>query len=413
MTNTTKKPIHHRIAGHAVRVGQSVLVIPVTVIAVVAKHASPVGDFFGRIGKALSDFQERVELSSAPSLSVKEQAFFVKRLSFLIKASVPILESLDMVSKQVTSRGYARVIQSVMKDVANGMSLAKSLGKFPKIFGDFGINIIKVGESSGTLSQNLDYLADELKKRQNLKQKVMGAFVYPAVITVATLGITGFLVLYLFPKIMPIFSSLNMELPMTTKIVIAVSTFLQTSGLWLILGIIIFFALFAFALKKSKSFHFLFDGWVLRAPVLGQMMRFYNLANATRTLGLLLKSGLTLAEALPLTADTTQNLVYKSEYRKLGESVQRGERISAYLAKSPDYFPAIMTQMIAVGERSGSLSNTLVYMSDLYEAEVDDFTKNLSSLIEPAMMVIMGVIVGFVAISIITPIYGITQNLHP
>lgn len=388
-----------------------VLAMPRPMIELIVKNAKVLAKFFYALGDAFKTLNARVESASAPRLSVKEQAFFIKRLSFLIKASVPILEGLSMVSEQTMSRRYSRVIDSVLKDVSNGVSLSRSLGKFPHIFGEFGINIIKVGESSGTLSQNLDYLADELHKKHVLKRKVMGALVYPAVITVATLGITGFLILFLFPKIMPIFSSLKMELPMTTQIVIAVSTFLQASGGWLVLGIAAFCLVVAVLHKKIEAFRFGFDQVILRMPVFGVMFRYYCLANINRTLGLLLKSGITLAEALPLTADTTQNLVYRAELRHLALSVNRGEQLSKHLRKNRFLFPDIMSQMILIGERSGNLSNTLIYLSELYEAEVEDFTKNLSALIEPALMVIMGIVVGFVAVSIITPIYGITQNL--
>jgi type IV pilus assembly protein PilC len=388
-----------------------VLTLPQPAIEFFVKNSKVLAQFFYALGDAFKTLNARVESASMPRLSVKEQAFFIKRLSFLIKASVPILEGLSMVSEQTMSRRYARVIDSVLKDVSNGISLSRSLGKFPHIFGEFGINIIKVGESSGTLSQNLDYLADELHKKQVLKRKVMGALVYPAVITVATLAITGFLILYLFPKIMPIFASLKMELPLTTQIVIAVSTFLQASGGWLVLGLVVAVAVFFGLHKQSQWFRFAFDQAVLRMPVFGVMFRYYSLANINRTLGLLLKSGITLAEALPLTADTTQNLVYRAELRHLATSVNRGEQLSKHLKKNRFLFPDVMTQMILIGERSGNLSNTLIYLSELYEAEVEDFTKNLSALIEPALMVIMGIVVGFVAVSIITPIYGITQNL--
>lgn len=388
-----------------------VLTLPQPAIEFFVKNSKVLAQFFYALGDAFKTLNARVESASMPRLSVKEQAFFIKRLSFLIKASVPILEGLSMVSEQTMSRRYARVIDSVLKDVSNGISLSRSLGKFPHIFGEFGINIIKVGESSGTLSQNLDYLADELHKKQVLKRKVMGALVYPAVITVATLAITGFLILYLFPKIMPIFASLKMELPITTQIVIAVSTFLQASGGWLVLGLVVAVTVIFGLHKQSEWFRFAFDQAVLRMPVFGVMFRYYSLANINRTLGLLLKSGITLAEALPLTADTTQNLVYRAELRHLATSVNRGEQLSKHLKKNRFLFPDVMTQMILIGERSGNLSNTLIYLSELYEAEVEDFTKNLSALIEPALMVIMGIVVGFVAVSIITPIYGITQNL--
>ena len=400
------------ILAHAAATSKAVLTYSYTAFTLVQKHTSPLRDALHTLSEKYVAVRDAYELKTAPRLSTKDQMFFAKRLSFLIKAGVPILESLHMISSQTTSRHSARVINSVFNDISNGSSLAKSLSRFPHIFGDFGINIIKIGESSGTLSTNLEYLADELKKRNSLHGKVVSAFVYPGIITLATLGITAFLMLYLFPKIMPIFASLHMELPLTTKIVMATSLFLQSWGL-VVIGVIVAAGIvISIMKKKSRSFHFFFDHMVLSAPVLGPLIRYYNLANATRTLGLLLRGGVTLSEALPLTSDTTQNLVYKAEYWKMAESVHRGERMSSYLLTSTNLFPPVMGQLIAVGERSGNLSNTLVYLSELYEAEVDDFTKNLSSLIEPALMIIMGILVGFVAISIITPIYGITQNLH-
>lgn len=379
----------------------------------VGRGALPIYRVVGVLYGKLSDLSARLDEKSTPRLSVKEQMIFVKRLAFLVNASVPILESLHMVGEQSKSRRYGRVMKSVIADVTNGYSLSRALARFPHIFGDFGVNIIRIGESSGTLSQNLEYLADELKKHDTLRKKMIGALVYPAVITAATLGITAFLMLYLFPKIMPVFSSLNMELPLSTKIVMATSLFLQEYGL-IFLGIVIAtFVVAGIVIRKFTRVRYYFDAFLLRLPVAGEMIRYYNLATATRTLGLLLRSGVTLAEALPLTADTTRNLIYKEQYRLLAEAVIRGERMSDYLFKQPDLFPIITTQMVAVGERSGSLSSTLVYLSELYEAEVDEFTKNLSSLVEPALMVIMGLVVGFIAISIITPIYGITQHLRP
>ncbi len=400
------------VVARVVGAGRQAVAFSYVAVSTMHKHTAPVRSALKKASDKYVEIRDAQELKSAPRLSTKEQMFFAKRLSFLIKAGVPILESLHMIASQASSRQSSRVIGSVYKDIANGSSLAKSLGKFPHIFGDFGINIIKIGESSGTLSHNLEYLADELRKRNALQGKVVSAFIYPGIITLATLGITAFLMLYLFPKIMPIFTSLHMELPITTKIVMAISLFLQAWGL-VIIGIIIALIIGVSVMKKkSLRFRFVCDQAVLSMPIFGPLIRYYNLANATRTLGLLLRGGVTLSEAIPLTADTTANLVYKAEYRKMAEYIQRGERMSSFLVTSENLFPPIMSQLIAVGERSGNLSNTLVYLSELYEAEVDDFTKNLSSLIEPALMVIMGILVGFVAIAIITPIYGITQNLH-
>lgn len=356
--------------------------------------------------------REKMGDAFSGGFSLKAQTSFAKRLAFLMDAGVPVVEALHMLKEQAKIKSHISVLSVVVEDTASGQALSKSFGKFPKFFNDFAVSIIRVGESSGTLSQSLIFLADELKKRQALRQKVAGALVYPAVLTVATVGITAFLMMYLFPKIMPIFSSLHTELPLTTKIVIAISTFLQLWGLWLLVGIIAFFFLVGFLIKKFKSIRYFRDDMLVRMPFLGIMFRSFYVANISRTLGLLLKSGMRLSEALPVTAETTGNLVYKKLLNELGEGVLRGERISANVAKHSAYFPDMFAHLVAVGERSGSLSETLVYLSEMYDTEVDDFTKNLSTLIEPALMIVMGVIVGFIAISIITPIYGITQSLQ-
>lgn len=348
----------------------------------------------------------------APRLAIKEQTFFAKRLSFLTRAGVPMLESLHILRTQSRTRSHRRILDQIIEDTSQGQALSKSFGKFPHVFGDFAINIIKVGESSGVLSENLDYLADELKKKQILRRKVIGALVYPALITTATVGITIFLMVYLFPKIMPIFSSLHMTLPMSTKIVIAISNFLQKSGFALFAGIFLFVTAFSILIKKNKASRMYFHGFLLQIPLVGKMVQYYNLANATRTLGIMLKGGVTLSEALPLTADTSQNLVYKRHFRALAHTINRGERMSTYLAAHRNVFPDILAQLVAVGEKTGNLSNTLLYLSDLYENEVDDFAKDISTLIEPLLMIFMGLLVGFIAVSIITPIYGITQSLH-
>lgn len=375
-----------------------------------------------RKGKSTTSlsFRKKLEANVAKTkrtflirISLKDQIFFAKRLSFLSKAGVPLLEGLTMIREQTRSKGYGRIMDSVILDVSNGQSLSKSIGKFRRVFGDFAINIIGVGESTGILSENLEYLAAELKNRHSLRSKVVSAFVYPVIVTLATIGITIFLMVYLFPKIMPVFSSLHMTLPLSTRIVIWMSTTLQHDWLWLLISGIVAIIAGVVSLQKSEWVREHFHWLILRIPLLGKMFQSYVIANATRTMGLLLKSGLPLSEVLPITAKTTMNLVYRREFRHLSDAVNRGERLSSYLKKDRKLFPDLLTQILAVGERSGNLSNSLIYVSEIYANEVDEFTKNLSSLIEPALMIFMGVLVGFIAVSIITPIYGITQNLRP
>jgi type IV pilus assembly protein PilC len=345
--------------------------------------------------------------------SIKEQVFFAKRLSFLINASVPILDSLHILQRQAKSKPKMQMYDRIIEDVANGQFLAVSLGRFNKVFGSFAINIIHTGETSGTLDESLDYLAEELEKKQKLRRKVFGALIYPALIITATLGIVGMLTIYVFPKILPIFASLDFELPITTKILIWLTDFLTAWGLWIGGGLLLLTILVAWLVSVKEDAHYVWDRVVLKVPLLGKIALSYQVANLTRTLGLLLKTDAGVVDSFSIAAGTTNNIAYHRALKTISDNIIKGESISDQLLKRPDLFPDIVAQMIAIGERTGKLSDTFLYLSDLYEAEVDELTKNLSSAIEPLLMIFMGVIVGFIAVSIITPIYEVTQNLNP
>ncbi len=344
--------------------------------------------------------------------SIKEQSLFAKRMSFLVKAGVPLIDCLNMIRTQTKSKAKSKVFDMVIDDVNNGQFLATSLGKHRRMFGDFAINLIHVGEQSGILSQNLAYLADELQKKEMLRNKVIGALVYPIVITIATLGITGVLTVYIFPKILPIFASLNVTLPLSTRILIATSNFLKNDGLWLLLGIIVFMCTMAYLKFRYAQVQYFLDRNSIRIPLFGAMLQSYNLANFTRTLGLLLISGVRLTDSMVMVAEATPNLAYRRAYENIAASIVKGEPMSRELSRQPNLFPDTLRHMVTVGETTGGLSSTLLYLSEMHEGEVEEATKNLSSTIEPLLMVVMGCLVGFIAVSIITPIYEITQSLH-
>jgi type II secretory pathway component PulF len=345
--------------------------------------------------------------------SIKEQTFFAKRMAFLITAGVPLIDCLHIIRSQTTSRPKVRVYDTVIADIMNGQFLAASLGRHRRLFGDFAINLIRVGESSGILAQNLRYLADELQKRHELKRKVVGALVYPAFITVATLGVTAMLTAYIFPKLMPIFMSLNVELPMTTRALSAISEYGRAWGLVTVLGVVALAVAFVIVRSRWEALRLMSDRMMLRIPLAGSVARAYNLANFCRTLGLLLKSGVVLTDAVAITGETTKNRAYREACREFSEAVIRGETLSRALERRKDIFPDFLTHMVAIGEKTGHLSQTLIYLAESYEGDVDDLTKNLSSSIEPVLMMVMGVIVGLIAVSVITPIYEITNHLQP
>ena len=344
--------------------------------------------------------------------SIKEQTMFAKRLSFLIKAGVPLLESLYLIRNQTKSRGKVKIFDAVIDDVSCGQYLSTGLGKFPHHFGEFTVNLIRIGELSGILPENLMYLADELAKKHALQRKVRSALIYPIFITITTLGVTGMLTVFIFPKIMPVFVSLDITLPLTTRILLGVSVFLQSWGIHLVLGIIVATGLFVFARTHLYKLHRATDWLLLSLPIAGDIARSYNVSNFCRTLGLLLNSGVQVTEALEITANITKNLVYKEAYEHIAKEVTKGESISKHIPTGTLVFPDLLSHMVAIGEKSGSLTQTLGYLAELYETEVDEKTKNLSNTIEPVLLVVMGVIVGLIAVSVITPIYDITKNLQ-
>ncbi len=343
--------------------------------------------------------------------SIKEQVLFAKRLAFLSRAGVSILESVIIVRNQTKSKRKRRIFDTVVADVAAGQSLSKSLSRYEELFGEFTINLIRVGETAGVLPENLMYLADELAKKHALQRKVQSALIYPIFITIATLGVTGMLVVFIFPKIMPIFISLNVSLPWTTRALLALSEFLSVYGLYTILGIIALIVAFVISRRVYHPLRFASDWLLLKLPIAGGIARSYNCANFCRILGLNIKSGVTLSESMFITADVTKNVLYREAYLDFAAHIMKGEKISDTMAKYPNIFPDMLPHMILIGETTGSLSNTLNYLSEIYEVEVDESTRNLSNSIEPILLMTMGIMVGVIAVSVIAPIYEVTKSI--
>ena len=345
-------------------------------------------------------------------LSLRERILFIKQLSILMRAGVPLFTSLKMLKDQTKSKTMYKIMQQVISDVENGQYLATALGKFKKIFGDLTINIIAVGEISGSLSDNLDHLVLTLKKQQELKRKIISASVYPIFIIIATLAITVMLTVFFFPKVIPVLKSVNYQLPWTTRFLIFASDLMRNQGILLSILFIIFI-ISIFLLLKVKKIHYWYDNILLSTPLIKKLIQTYNVTNISRTLGLLQNSGVGIVRAFQITSTTTPNMIYKSELNRIAEELLKGEKISKLMKQRKRLFPPIMFQMIEVGESTGKLSESFFYISDIYEEEMDDITKNLSTVLEPLLLVFMGALVGFIAVSIITPIYGITQHLNP
>jgi type IV pilus assembly protein PilC len=343
-------------------------------------------------------------------VGLQEKVLFARHLAVGIKSGMSLQDSLKLIASQTKSTSFKKILAVIMTDTANGMYLSTSMDKYAGVFGQLFVNIVRVGEQSGTLTENLAYLAVELKKKQQLRSKIRGAMIYPAVIMVATLGIVMTLMIGVFPKILPVFSNLKITLPITTRILIATSNFMTSYTFYIIGGIFAFIILMG-VISRYEWFKHSWDHLLLKLPIVKGILVKVNAASIARVLGLLLKSGVQVIESVNITAEALDNRVYRHELRTAGETLRRGDFFSIYLSKNPDMFPPIFTNMIQVGENTGNLTENLEYLSQFYEEDVDEVLKNLNSIIEPFLLLFMGLLVGFIALSVITPIYSISQTL--
>lgn len=341
---------------------------------------------------------------------MQERINFARHLSIVIKAGLPILEGLRLIRRQTASRAVVSIIDQVIVDIGNGQFLANSLSRYPHVFDDFFISIVRVGETSGTLAQNLVYLADELKKSQDLRSKVRSAMIYPIIIMFATSGLVSFLVFFAFPKILPLFASLHVELPVTTRILIAIASFFLNYWQYLIGGLIALFIIVK-VLLTLRPVRLISSRLILALPIFSKIIIDVNMANFTRILSVLLRGGIKIVEAVNITSQTFSNLVYRTELARAADGVQRGDQLAKYLAHDKKIFPQLLSGLIEIGENTGNLEDNLLYLADYYRDEAEVSIQNLTTLIEPLLLLLMGLVVGFVAVSIITPIYQITQGV--
>jgi type IV pilus assembly protein PilC len=343
-------------------------------------------------------------------LRTKEKVMFAKHLSVMLDAGIPLREALEVIEDQVSSKSLRIIIHIMIKDLTDGFTLSSSLSKFPHAFKPFSVNIVRVGEASGTLSNALRYQSDQLQKSHELQGKIRAALFYPLIIFVGAIGIASYLSFYILPKLIPLFRSLNITLPITTRVLLASSEFIVDKWFIVVIGTILFFALIIF-LYRIRSIKYFVHRTTLYIPVLGRLVISIQVSFFTRILGTLLMSGVQIVQAIKVTSESTSNLVYKRALARVARNVERGEAITEELVKNQHLFPRITTGMVKVGDRTGKLAESLMTAADFSEREVDDLTKSLSTLIEPLTLLLVGALVGFIALSIVTPIYQLTQGV--
>jgi len=340
-----------------------------------------------------------------------DKILFAKHLSLMLTSGVSLSQSIAELEDQADSKELKKILKSLGEDIKKGKSIAGALGKYERDFGSLFINMIKIGEESGTLEENLKHLAKQLEGNYELKKKVKGAMIYPTLVLGATLTIGLGLAVFIMPKLLTFFKSMDVELPLVTRILLASVAHLEKFGIYYFVGLIVFTILFRLSLRFPKVKLFMHRAMV-EMPIFGKLIKKLNIAYFTRTLGILLKSGVTIVEALDISATTLGNLAYREALRDASSKLKRGEGLSVFLKKLPRLMPSMVAKMVQIGEKSGSLEETLFYVADFYETEVDSTTKNLSNILEPVLLIVVGLVVGVVAISILMPIYQFTSQIQ-
>lgn len=343
-------------------------------------------------------------------VSYVDKFLFAKHLEMMIKAGLPLRESVSEIREQAGSRKFKQVLDNVISHLDNGESLADSLSKHPAVFDELFVNLIKAGEASGTLEENLKYLIAQLEKNHDLKKMIKAALLYPILVLSSTFSLIGILAIYILPKLIPLFEGFDIELPLPTRILLWTIKVFQNYGLGIFILIIVLVLVFIF-ISRFRAVKNINHRIVLKLPIIGKLNRNVNLAYFSRTLGTLIRSGIPIIEAMNITADTLSNVIYQEQVKKSISRIQHGEEVASYLKTKPKLFPPVFSRMINVGEKTGKLDDSLLYLAKFYEKEISDTARNLSTILEPILLIIVGLVVGFVAVSIIMPIYEITHGL--
>ncbi len=339
-----------------------------------------------------------------------EKLMFTRHLSVMIGAGFSLNQGLEVLAKQTKNQFFKKIINQMINNLKQGQNLGDSLAKYPRVFNNFFVSMVRVGEKGGNLQEVLKILAEHMKKEHELRSKIKGAMFYPVIILIAMVAIITLMMVVVIPKLMVIFQEMEVELPVTTKALIAISSFITNYfylGIVIILALIIILGKFFKTKQGKKVLSWLF----INLPLFGKITKKINCARFARSFSSLMESGVPIVESLNVSAQTLTNVFYSDSLIKTAEEVKKGNKIQPYLRDYRNLYPVLVTQMIGVGEQTGELSDIMQQLADFYEEEVTDVTENLTSVIEPILMIILGAAVAFFAISIIQPMYSMMGTL--
>jgi len=337
-------------------------------------------------------------------ISKKEIVALSRQLAIMFKSEVPLIEVLETLARQTKNQSLKEKLLDMVEKIEGGNPLSKTFGFYPEIFSTFYINMVKSGEASGKLSDIFIYLAEHIEREYNFNGKIISALIYPAFVLVVFLAVVGVVTFYVIPKLTPLLTESGGQLPLITQILLGTIAFLKKWGWIVILGLA-FFVFFIYRYRKTKEGKFFFDKFLLKLPFISSFLKKIYLSRFATNLSTLVAGGLPITKALEITGEVVGNEIYKSIILNTSEGVKRGESLSSILQRYPEAITPLFIQLTVVGEKTGTLDTALVNVVDFYQKDVDRTLDSFINLLEPIMIVVLGLFVAGLMASLLIPLY--------
>ncbi len=353
-------------------------------------------------------FLSSIDIPFLGSVKTQEKISFARNLGSMISAGLAVSRALSVMERQTRNRALKKVLISIQDDISQGKTLSDSMKKFKNVFSPLFVSMVAAGEQSGTLNDSLKIVATQMDRNYALQRRVRGAMMYPSIILFAMVIIAILMLTYIVPTLMKTFTELKLDLPMSTKFVLWASSTMRDHGLVVLLILVVLVSLYIVWSKTVQGKNIIHYA-ILKIPVIGNIVKEVNSARTARTLSSLLNSGVDVVESVHITRDVIQNVHYKMVLEKAGESIEKGEPLSKIFTESTKLYPIFLGEMMNVGEETGKMGEMLLGVASFYEEDVEQKTKDMSTVIEPFLMVIIGAAVGFFAVAMISPMYSLVN----
>lgn len=341
-------------------------------------------------------------------VSQKEILFFTRQFATLFASGVPIVQAFEALIGQVKNKTFKKVLIQMRNDIEKGSSLAEAMKKHPRVFSSLYINMVRAGEEGGMLDKVLFRMADYFEKMIKLRRKIIGAMIYPSIVIGVAILVVAIIMVFVIPTFSKLFGEMGLQLPLPTRITIGLSNFMVQTGVFIVLGIIGFFIFIKFFRRTDKGKK-ITDSILLKFPLLGVILLKSSLSRFARTLGTLLGSGVPILNSMEISAKASGNKVIEDAVLEMREDITAGKSLTDVIKSKPLLFPPIFVQMVNVGESTGGTDEMLNKVADFYDEEVDNAVANLMNMLEPALIVFLGITIGFIVISLYLPIFKLGE----